>query len=507
MSMGQISESKSVIERFFAPTWRAIIAGVVSALLLVISYPPSQLGWLAWIALVPLLLATYGRKRSETYIVVLVWALACVVGSTDLYFWQKSPVFVFILLASTVIQTVFVSEIQLLARKFNHQDWILIACLWTSFLFLIGRLLSNLDNPLPPSLPFISIANSQWLYPPVIQILSVTGEYGLIFLILLVNTGLAETLRSCRQSRRWWLPFVFVLVLALANGLWGLQQLERQVASQTVGVAILPDESYHEMYLATNKTHEFMQMIASNPIQLPNGAKLPEVKLIAWDESPVGDLTNASVVSDVSKLARELNVYLIANFTAAQSEGMPQNVATVFGPDGALLAQNAKKVIPMIIENSTPGDRNLAPEIVTTPWGRMTTLICYETLFPDLVRQIARSGVDFFVVPAYAIADAPRGGSIHLAQTIFRSAENHTAIVFSYASGVSALMDARGRLLIHSPFPIIGKKLGTVMATVSALPVNSGGTLYTQIGDVFAWVIMLLSIGWIGYAKIFGKNS
>lgn len=505
--MHQTFESKSAIEQFFAPTWRAIIVGVVSALLLVISYPPFQLGWLAWVALTPLLLATYGRKRIETYVVTLVWALACAIGSTDLYFWQKNPVFALILLASVTIQTIFVSEIQLLARQFIHWGWILTACLWTSILFLIGWLLPNLHNPLPPSIPFISIANSQWLYPPVFQILSITGESGLIFLILLVNTGLAETLRSFRRSRRWWLPLTLTLILVSVNNLWGMLQLESPVALRTVGVAILPDESYHEMSLAINKTRDFMQMIASNPIQLPNGTVLPEVRLIAWDESPVSDLTDASVVSQVSGLARELNVYLIADFSAVQPAGSDQNVAVVFGPDGTLLARNAKKVIPIIIENSAPGDRHLPPEIVTTPWGQMTTLICYETLFPDLVRQIARQGVDFFVVPANALVDAPRGGAIHFSQTIFRSVENHTAIVFSYSSGISALIDARGRLVIHSPFPTVGMKLGTVMATASALPVDSGGTLYTQIGDVFAWVITLLSIAWIGYTKVFGKGS
>jgi len=485
---------KVSIQQFFAPTWRAVVAGLVSVALLIASYPPSQLGWLAWFGLAPLFLATQRRRRVEMYIVTIPWAFCYIAGLADSYWWTRSPIFVLVLLVGVLVRAIMVSEIQLLAQRFPRCGWILVPAVWTSVLFLI-----SLVSPLPLDAPLLTLANTQWLYPVVLQTLSVTGVYGLIFLIVLVNSGIAETIKRLGQ-RRWWPPIVVVLTLVVIYAMWGVSELARAESKHTIGIAIAPTGgSLVTEPSAITMTREFVDWVESNPIPLPNGSILPRLEIIVWGELPLGDLDDTETLMQVGDLASELERYLVANFYADQPNGTYLNMAVVFGPDGSSMAQNAKRVIPPVVEHSTPGDRHLPPEIVTTPWGRMTTLICYETFFPTLVRRVARNRVDFFVVPASAVRQAPRFTAIHLAQTIFRAVENHTAITFSYAGGLSALIDANGRLLIHSPWETLTSTIDTHIA--SALPIGSGGTLYTRVGDVFALVILLASIGWIASAK------
>jgi len=479
------------LEGLRASTWKAVLAGLASGVLLALAMPPLQLGWLAWIALVPLLLATYHQKRIQTYLITLVWSAATIIGYSDAYFWQRSPIFVVIIVMGVLGQTIVVAEIQLLARRFNQ--WLLIPCLWTGALFVIGRLLFLLATPLPPNLPLVSIANTQWLSPVFLQILSIAGEPGLVFVLLLANTGLAEALHRFGVSRRWWLPLVIVLVAVCATGLWGVSQLNTPESSQTIGVVVVPGT------MPSSETRSMVQAANAQPITLPDGSRLPPMSLVVWAESPVGTLTDAARVAEVGALAQELKLYLVADFNAPQADGRHQNVAVIFGPDGTLLSRNAKKLIPLF-EESVPGDPAAPPAIITTPWGRMTSLICYETLFPAQVREVIQRGVDLLVVPSNPMGFTPRADAIHLSQTIFRAVENHVSIAFSANDGVSALVDSRGQVLIHSPFVslIDSGAVRSTMASLSALPIVAGSaTLYSRIGDAFALGLILLSMGWL----------
>jgi apolipoprotein N-acyltransferase len=132
----------------------------------------------------------------------------------------------------------------------------------------------------------------------------------------------------------------------------------------------------------------------------------------------------------------------------------------------------------------------------------MSTLICYDTFFPEVVRKATAQGVDFFIVPANPPRESvPRFTALHLSQTIFRAVENHTAIVLSYSNGISALIDSNGRLLLHEPLnPAIYMYNSVAMS--GALPVHPGGTFYSRWGDVFIWAVLFLSIAYAIGVKI-----
>ena len=483
----------SILSSHRKTKWIVFAMTTLSATLFLLSLPPLRLGFLAWFALVPLFLASRRQTRRELYPLTFLWSMMAIIGCADAFFWKRSVVFVIIILAGIFIQGILVAEILLFRRKFPQWGWLMIPGLWASGFFLIGYSLSLLPHPLPPTLPFVSISNSQWLYPAALQILSITGEPGLVFLIILVNSGLAEGIHRLPDNRSWWAPTILSLGLAIICLAGGSLYLSQPANPGTIGTAIVPVGSHLELNPALDITRELVAALDDQPLLFPDGTSIEAINLIAWDESPVGYMEDENTIEALRQFAREMRAYLVADVLASLPSSPSLNVALIIAPDGTVLAQNAKRVIPMIVEESSPGDRSLAPETAITPWGTMTTLICYETFFPDLVRRIARHDVDFFVVPAKPAGHTPRFTAIHLSQTIFRAVENHTAIAFSYSSGTSALIDSYGRLIVHSPLPSIFGHTEFATAMIGPLSVDQGGSFYTRTGDAFAGGLSVLN--------------
>jgi apolipoprotein N-acyltransferase len=492
-------------ESLFGSIWVRYPAAVVSAVLVAFAYPPYNLGWLAWIGIVPLFLVIHNLRRRDTYIIAGIWTLVFIIGIMDFYFLSRSPVFILIVIAGLIIQTVIIAESSMTAQRYPRYGRLILPCLWMGAAFLIS-FITGLFSPIPPDIPIPTPANTQWLYSPVVQITSVTGEYVLYLLILLVNSSLAQAIRRI-PYRRWWTPAAISMPILVLCIIWGVFQLSANNASNKAGIAIVPaGGSLTAEFSPFSMTRQFVEESDRNRV-MPDGSLRPETGIIAWAEIPAGDINDKNTVTQVSNFAAEMKRYMVINFYDEQSDGTYLNVAAVFSPDGTLTARNAKRRIPPIVEGSTAGSNKEPIETVDTPWGEMTTLICYDTFFPQLARRAAAEGSDFIIVPANPASDtAPRFTALHLSQTMLRAVENHTAIALSYASGLSALIDANGKLVMHEPLdPKTYMESSVAMA--GALPIEKGGTLYSRIGDIFAWIVVAASVIWIMVIEAKRRNN
>ena len=120
--------------------------------------------------------------------------------------------------------------------------------------------------------------------------------------------------------------------------------------------------------------------------------------------------------------------------------------------------------------------------------------ICKDMDFPRTVRGDARSGVQLMIVPA---SDFNRDGWIHARIAILRGVENGFAMLRSTFNGLHSVTDAQGRVVASADT----SRSGTVVLTAVVAPGN-GPTLYTHIGDVFAWACVALSLT-IGAAALY----
>jgi apolipoprotein N-acyltransferase len=146
--------------------------------------------------------------------------------------------------------------------------------------------------------------------------------------------------------------------------------------------------------------------------------------------------------------------------------------------------RHAAKLVRQVAD-FTPGTEAMVGEV---DGHRVGASICYEAIFPDFVRQFAAAGADLLVNVTndgwYGRTSAPYQ---HLAMARFRAVENGRYLVRAANTGISAVVDSRGRLLART-------QLFERTYLVREVPLLAGTTFYTRHGDVFAWACFGASV-------------
>jgi apolipoprotein N-acyltransferase len=136
----------------------------------------------------------------------------------------------------------------------------------------------------------------------------------------------------------------------------------------------------------------------------------------------------------------------------------------------------------------TPGpERNL----FSLGGERFGTVICYEIIFPDLVRRFVRDGAGFMTA---ITNDAWYGTSSaswqHFTQMVFRAVENGVPFARAANTGISGFVDASGRVVEASPLFVRGFYIRKISP-------GRGTTFYTRHGDLLAYLCLLVLAGWV----------
>jgi len=219
------------------------LLALLSGILLLLSLPPFKFGgFLAWVALVPLLIAIYYQLKAKSidrlaqiaglgFVPILIF---CAPWLQDLLSLANLAWLGFVLgIALTVFMAVFVcsewmieswkpkhlpsKSLQYFLDRYSGLQIFVLPIAWAATEFLIMNVPGVMR--LGGGFGFFSIAKTQWLNPPILQLASFTGMYGVTFLILLVNCAIAygivhhqETRRISKQAVA--VLLVFMLVLA-----------------------------------------------------------------------------------------------------------------------------------------------------------------------------------------------------------------------------------------------------------------------------------------------------
>ena len=159
-----------------------------------------------------------------------------------------------------------------------------------------------------------------------------------------------------------------------------------------------------------------------------------------------------------------------------------------------------KKMVEVIGE-VLPGQHYVVMPLHDTPFS---TVICFEIIFPNLVRKFVDRGALFLVTITndawYGRSAAPYQ---HFAMATFRAIENRAAIARAANTGISGFIDPYGRVLEQSDIFVED-------ALVHAIPMRSTKTVYTRYGDVLAIIcvgLTILGIGWAFVQRRTDKSS
>ena len=459
--------------------WRAALSegglACLSAVLLILSFPKFDVGVLAWIGVVPLLLALEGQRPRTAFSLSFLTGLIFFPG---IFHWALSIKDYNVLdhaLLAVYLSAYFGAfglALAWIRRRTSLPLVIAAPPLWVAAEYLLAHA-SFL------TFPWTLLGYSQYLHPSLIQITSLTGVYGLSFLIVLTNALGADTFRYWRQSRgsasapaprpR---PLVFSAVIVLAL-LVSTYVYGRWVTSQP-----LPDDRIRIAVVQGNAPQQAMSRnaIMDRYATLTRKAAQDAPTLIVWPETAVpGDVKHdITLKRQIDLLVHETEKFLLvgssehAKFPDGKVrdrtlQGKYYNSMFLLSPEGRIEGEYRKiilvpfgeyeplkgiirwpKAIAAGFGNSVPGDTYTLFSIDGRQFG---AVICWEIMFPDLFREFVKRGATVMVSATNESWFGPTAAPYQLlAMTTIRAAEHRVAIARAANTGLSAFIDPYGRI-------------------------------------------------------------
>ena len=482
-------------------SWLWLVIG--AALLPFTSIQPS-LAIAAWLAPVFLLrFARTQRARVGLPMLALVQSVALgvnwYIGSTPNTMLALGGVGV------GLLATLAYAADRLLTPRLRGLSSILVFPLALTTIDWLGSLLAPMLTPF--LLPSLFAAAGAWDSPgytqaslaPLVQLVSVTGMWGLTFLLAWFAStanALWEHGFDLRRTRVSLVAFGAVCGTVLIFG--GLRIAAPSSVAPTVRVAAIasredlfptisdlsPGDLMPGTAVQRANARGRLAPIADDLFARTERAARDGAKIITWGEAgaPVLEEDAPALIARAASLARQQGIYLqvgLVVFRNTDHYPVLENRAVLLDSTGTT-AWDYHKAHPTPGENMmiAAGPRTLP--VVDTPYGRLAIAICYDVDFPDLIRQAGQAGVDMLLAP-YKDWESVRVQ--HAQMAIFRAIENGFVIVRPSLSGISTIVDAQGRVLAQAD--AFGPGEPTAVATVAT---QHATTLYARFGDWFAYL-------------------
>jgi apolipoprotein N-acyltransferase len=313
------------------------------------------------------------------------------------------------------------------------------------------------------------------------------GVYGLSFVFCALATGLACVLLRYPRTR--------LLPLASLGLLWLLPEIPQRVPARETALVVQPNIDPDARWSGAERE------AAENRLSLLSSA-VPS-PLVIWPELPAPlyfyddrEFRNAAI-----NIARHGSYFLFGT-VAYTEEHQPLNSAVLLKPDGSEAGRYDKidlvpfgEFVPPVfsfVNRITQEAGDFAPghdiKVLNAAGHRLGTFICYESAFPDLVRQFSRQGADVLVnLSNDAYFGPSEAREQHLSLVRMRAVESRRYIIRATNNGITAVIDPAGRTVKQLPSYrelAAAVRFGTVQDT----------TFYARHGDWFAWGCLLVSL-------------
>jgi apolipoprotein N-acyltransferase len=505
----------------------------LSGFLLALAFPNHNIEWLVWIGLVPLLVAVYGRHPIWAFLLSLLAGVTFFVGICG---WiMESPgyrvlhhiVAGLFLGAPFGLFGLFFADIY--RRLGGGMALFAVPFLWVS----IEYLRSNFSFL---ALPLGLLAHSQYLNPVLIQSSSFAGAYGLSFIIAMVNSAIAAIVLSFARKARGLNPAAHtslskgatVLLICLAAGLFALSflygrwALSKPAVGKEFRIALVQGNIDHEKKWNPRYARTIMQTYAD----LTRRAATDRPALIVWPEasSPRAINIDQRLYSEVRQIVEETTTPLLLGSTMHQKfkaqgpKGLKlRNMAFLLSPGKPDDKQEYSKIIlvpfgeyvPM--EGVVPWSWIEVPELANylpgkdltvfeCPDFRFSTTICWENLFPGLVREFVNRGAQFIVNITNESWYRDTGGPYQfLAASVFRAVENRIYVLRCANTGISCFIDPHGRI-VDRVKDAEGRDTYVQGVLAQTVVPSNPKTFYTRYGDWLIWI----SFAWLAILLIYG---
>jgi apolipoprotein N-acyltransferase len=525
----------------------------LAGLALGLAYPKFNLFWLAWLAPGLLLLLSLGQGGWTAlrvgYIAGLVqflagfyWLLLIPNRAVAIAAWLLVGVLMALYIAAwtwVCCRCFPIAEqrgkvpgqpsqlaARLLSVSWQRRSWWAFICAgaWVAMEMGIARLLNGF--------PY-SLGLSQFKLLPLIQVASVTGVYGVSFIVVWTSAALACAFVLAQSARPGLSVFARELaapgVAVAAILLFGcLKLFSPELPGAHLKVALIqpgiPQTIIWDVNERTNRLHKL--------VELSNQAMAHGADLLVWPEAALPENMvgrNRDTQELITALVRSNGVWMVfggidnavKRDAAGAAETFRFNAAFFIDPAGDLVSRYFKRRL-VIFGEYTPGARwwpwlkhlgmrggGLEPGRgpvhfqMTRPRARIAPLICFEDVFPQVTRESVDEDTDFLLnLTNNGWFGTGAAQWQHAVAALLRAVENGVPLVRCTNNGLTCWIDVRGR--IHDAYFPGSTDIYQAGYKIVEVPLrNSAGeshrTFYNRYGDAFGWsclAVVLASLAW-----------
>ncbi len=486
---------------------------ILSALLMGISQQPLHLGFLAWIALIPLL---FNLEKIEswksvfitgflwgfTYHLTSIFWLAMNIGTSPPVAFLSMVVSVLVLTVNTLI----ILSLWFIVKKglANFSIWS-IPFIWTIVEY--WRSFGTLG------FPWVSLANSQTEYLTLIQNAEYTGIYGISFWIVLINVVFFKLQKENFSQYRVRAGILFIIPWISGMLIFPEPNNEK---TTNISVAIVQPNIPLEQKWYGNVNDNLNQLL-----KLSQPSMSRSVDIIIWPESAI----HTYLLQSGKRFLNRIRAVLDDNTTVLT--GIPYSE---FEDKNRKIYNSITAINKFDIEN-VYHKMQLVPMAEYVPWSNTISLlgelnlgqgnfsqgdeyvmfekngiqygavVCFESTFPSIFRKFANDGAEFMVVVTNdGWYETPPEPQQHAGQSIFRAIETRKPILRCANTGISMVVEPSGN---------IRKKLVLNSGGVIETDINpvKRVTFYTKYGDKFAQLAGLISLCFLILSVLKQRNE
>jgi len=513
-----------------AELWTGLALSTLSGCLWFLSCTPFDLSALSWVAMVPALIAVDRASTRLRASLFCWWAGTVMVGGG--FYWIIELLRRFANLSLPVAVLLYVLFCAYQGSVFLLFGWLVRTIRRrTSYSMTLLAPVTMVTSELLVPLLFPShLAIMQAWHPLVIQIADLTGPMGVTALLLMVNGAVYDLLTNDlltndlltrrRKGLALAIAAAVILLAALLYGKFRMQHFDSLSAGAPklkIGL-VQPNVAYNEKGLEhPEQAGSQLTAIQEQSRELEQGG----AQLIVWSETSYPyplprDFQEDFPESSNQRIRRGFTTpTVVGALTFSPAESTFYNSALLIDREGRATGRYDKmlllafgervpgekyfpwlrRYIPQGFGSFTPGKEVSALPLRTadgSAW-RLGTMICYEDILPGLLRRVGALHPHLLVNLTNDTWFGARAEPLqHLALAVFGSVEQRTSMVRAVNSGVSAFVDANGRVTqkAYAVDPYYHPR--PAESSLSTLPLLEGGhTIFAKVGDLFAYVCAL----------------
>ena len=472
---------------------RELIFGLISGILLGLSFPPIPLPYFVFAGLIPYLIViekrtTLSEINRFTYFTIFFFNLFTLywVGS-----WTKDadP---FLMISGSVLMffnpLVFLipSTLYYFARKYINKNIALFLLPWFWLFYEYIYSISDFK------FPWLALSNSLPYFTSYIQIAEIVGSYGLTVLIIYANIFGYLALKKYSTEKRisigYTSIFCAIIIIPVLFGSYKLANISSTEKNIKVGL-IQPNINPNKKWELGNLDEQI-----NNYKELSKEAIKKGAEIIIWPETalPVYLLTNRykAQTRTIQKFIDSFKIPLLtgmphANFfldtTKAPDDAKPlknskgsytsYNSILFFSPENNVKQYGKIKLVPFgekvpLVDIIPILGKWIKWNVGITSWNTGTDtlvfnwhlnsgqsinvggVICIESIYPDFVTAFVERGADFLAVVTndswYGNSSGPYQ---HKEISVLRAVENRRTVVRAANGGISCIIDPYGRTI------------------------------------------------------------